>query len=70
MKTRVRAPTHVCPACGEWWMVEPLAQDKWTVFRYGDHTRCWKESAILPVCPDCQCAVLDFWSIDDGEESI
>ncbi len=65
METKVRAPSHICPECGEWWVAEPAGQDKWVVIRYGDHTYTWGEIAMIPLCPDCIDIALDKWLIDD-----
>ncbi len=65
MEIKIQAPSHVCPECGEWWVVEPVAQDKWTVVRYGDHTNTWCEATPIPLCPDCLDIALDLWLVDD-----
>jgi hypothetical protein len=64
MNAKVRAPSHVCHQCGEWWVVEPLAQDRWLIVRYGDVTDFWSQVAFAPQCPDCPEVVLDLWQID------
>ncbi len=58
-------PSHVCRQCGEWWIVEPVAQDRWITMRYGNHTQTWREAAIMPFCPDCKCVFLNDWMIDE-----
>ncbi len=65
METQVRTPSHVCPQCGEWWVVAPLQQDMWLIIRYADHTHTWGELAVRPVCPDCHFITLEEWLIDD-----
>lgn len=65
MKTKIRAPSHFCPKCGEWWVVEPVEQDIWSVMRFCDHTRMWNELTFTPVCPDCKSVVLHEWLLDD-----
>lgn len=65
METKLRAPSHICPQCGEWWMVEPIEENIWNVVRYSDHTRSWNELVFAPVCPDCKQRVLEPWLIDD-----
>ena len=64
MEIQVQTPSHLCPECGEWWMVEPAGPGKWLVIRYGDHTYTWCESAAIPQCPDCA-NTLDPWLIGD-----
>ncbi len=64
MEALVQSPSHVCQHCGDWWIVEPLRQDKWMVSRYVDRTEIWKETALDPVCPDCRQVVLTRWVID------
>jgi hypothetical protein len=65
MNTKVRAPSHVCPQCGEWWAVEPVEQNILQVIRYGDHTRAYKERVFTPKCPDCKTVILEPWLIID-----
>jgi ribosomal protein S27AE len=61
--TKVRAPSHVCPRCGERWIVEPLEQDKWMIIRYGDTAHRLSQVAFTPECPACEGVVLEPWLI-------
>jgi hypothetical protein len=47
-------------------MVEPLAENRWSVVRYGNDACSWDEAEVLPMCPECEEMMLEQWLIGDG----
>ncbi len=63
-----KAPTHVCPRCGEWWDVERAGSDEWFVTAHDNENglmaKVWTEASDLPVCPVDAASLHDFCIVD------
>lgn len=59
MEIQIHIPSHLCPSRGEWWIVQPTAENRWAIIRFDAHGVWWEEAEVLPMCPECRSVLLE-----------